>query len=82
AVSDARARALAAEVESSLQREHHYRYCRDLGQLGAVEVVRVTSGRAKWLAALQARGLKLGDIKPQAFDGASDWARWLLDSAP
>ena len=82
AVPEARARALAAEVESSLQREHHYRYCRDLGQLGAVEVVRVTNGRAKWLAALQARGLKLGDIKPSAFDGASDWARWLLDGAP
>lgn len=68
---------LGAAVEAALLGEHHYRYCRDLGQLGPVEVVRVTNGRAKWFAALTARGLKLGDIKPSAFDPSPEWGRWL-----
>lgn len=65
--------ALAADMEARLRGEFHYRYCRDLGQLGPVCVQRVHEGHARWLAAMQARGLKLGDIKPTAFDTAPGW---------
>ncbi|MCA2977275.1 MAG: GH3 auxin-responsive promoter family protein [Myxococcaceae bacterium] len=76
-LDDAQLRALADAVETALLEEHHYRYCRDLGQLSGVDVVRVEGGRQRWLEALTARGLKLGDIKPSAFDPSPDWARWL-----
>jgi hypothetical protein len=71
--ADALLVARAGEVERALLGEHHYRYCRDLGQLGPVELVRVSNGRAAWLSAMNARGLKLGDIKPSAFDTATTW---------
>lgn len=77
AVDEERLHALATAVEQALGEEHHYRYCRDLGQLGPVRVQRVVNGRAKWMAVLTARGLKLGDLKPAAFDPSPDWAQWL-----
>lgn len=66
---------IAAALEAALSREYHYRYCRELGQLGPVEVHPVREGRARWLAELQRRGLKLGDIKPSAFDVVPGWAQ-------
>ncbi|MBL8922694.1 MAG: GH3 auxin-responsive promoter family protein [Myxococcaceae bacterium] len=72
-LDEGRCSALAADVEERLRDEFHYRYCRDLGQLGPVHVLKVHDGRARWLAAMQARGLTLGDIKPTAFDPAVGW---------
>jgi hypothetical protein len=79
-LDDGRCAALAAEVEARLREGFHYRYCRDLGQLGPVQVVRVSDGHARWLAAMQARGLKLGDIKPATFDLATGWEQRLATS--
>lgn len=72
-VDDVTARAMADSVERGLLNEYHYRYCRELGQLERVALVRVNDARPKWLAAMQARGMKLGDIKPSAFDTATGW---------
>lgn len=79
-LDDAGCARLADAVEQRLLGEFHYRYCRELGQLGPVKATRVTNGHARWLAALQARGSKLGDIKPAAFDDGLDWEARL--SAP
>lgn len=71
---------VASVVEAALLGEYHYRYCRELGQLGPVALHRVTQGRAKWQAAMLARGLKLGDLKPSAFDTTPGWAAVLQSS--
>jgi hypothetical protein len=64
---DALARAVEV-VERHLETNHHYRYCRQLGQLGAVEAVRVERGWERYQAALQARGVRVGDVKPVTLD--------------
>jgi hypothetical protein len=61
------ARALEV-VEAHLGTIHHYRYCRQLGQLGAIEAVRVERGWERYQAALTARGVRVGDIKPVKLD--------------
>lgn len=65
--------ARAAAVEQRLSEELHYRYCRELGQLGPVTARRTTQGQRRWLDAQLARGLKLGDVKPAGFDPRPDW---------
>lgn len=65
--------AFGREVESELSRGHHYKYCRDLGQLSAVEPVRVRDGARRFEAALTARGMKAGDIKPARLDSRPAW---------
>ncbi|MBM4778352.1 MAG: GH3 auxin-responsive promoter family protein [Archangiaceae bacterium] len=72
-VDDVTAKRVAESVERGLLKEYHYRYCRELGQLEHVTLVRVKNARPKWLAAMQARGMKLGDIKPAAFDTSTGW---------
>ncbi len=73
AASDAALAALAAELDRRLASGHAYRYCRELGQLGPIVVQRIARGRDRWLAALEARGQRLGDIKPTLLDGRSFW---------
>ncbi len=63
----------AARLEQRLLEDVHYRYCRDLGQLGPVEARRTTDGHRRWLDAQLARGLRLGDVKPQGFDPRPEW---------
>lgn len=70
---DADCERVRAALETAFLGEHHYRYCRELGQLSALGLQRVSDGRRRWTSALQARGLKLGDIKPSAFDVIPGW---------
>lgn len=72
-VEGADASAFAAELEQRLLALHHYRYCRDLGQLAPVEGVAVRDGARVYLEALRARGVRLGDIKPAGFDPVPGW---------
>lgn len=65
--------ALAAALDRHLASGHAYRYCRDLGQLGPVIAQRVAHGRDRWLAAQEARGQRLGDIKPTWLDRRPFW---------
>lgn len=65
--------ALASALDRHLQGSHAYRYCRDLGQLGPIIAQRVTRGRERWLAAQEARGQRLGDIKPTLLDRRPFW---------
>jgi len=53
---------LAADLDRALFGGVHYRYARDLGQLGAPVVVRAS--RQDWEQALLRQGKRLGDLKP------------------
>lgn len=64
---------LARVIDASLCEGHPYRYARALGQLGPVEVVRVTDGTRFYEAACLARGQRAGDIKPTPLHPARDW---------
>jgi GH3 auxin-responsive promoter len=67
--------ALAQALELRLQDNPHYRYARDLGQLGPLVARQVVDGERKFIAELNARGVRLGDIKPTGFDPQSGWER-------
>ncbi len=64
---------LTERLERALLENPHYRYARELGQLGPLQLERVRGGAEKYMAALRARGLRLGDIKPSGFDTSTDW---------
>ena len=65
--------ALAAELDGLLAASFHYDYCRRLGQLAPLRVRQVTEGAATYLAVCQARGMKLGNIKPALLDRGTEW---------
>jgi len=69
--------AAARAAEAALQGGYHYRYARELGQLGPVRATRVEGGAARFEAALVARGTKAGDIKPTPLDNRLFWSEVL-----
>ncbi len=70
---DERAVEIAAEIEARLLAGHHYRYARDLGQLGSVRAVVVENGTQRYLERLAADGVRLGNIKPSVLDRRTIW---------
>lgn len=64
---------LAAELEAALREDHHYGYCRDLGQLGPISLQRVRGGWETYQRIVAASGAKLGDVKPPGLDPATGW---------
>ncbi len=64
---------LAADLEQRLCETLHYRYARDLGQLGPLQAQVVERGEARFLVEQQRRGVRLGDIKPSGFDPRPGW---------
>jgi hypothetical protein len=66
---------LATELDRLLRENFHYDYCRRLGQLGPARVRVVQNGAATYLATCQARGMKLGNIKPALLDRSLEWER-------
>lgn len=64
---------LASELEQRLGEALHYRYARELGQLGPLTAHTVTHGEQNFLKELVRRGQRLGDIKPSAFDPRPLW---------
>jgi hypothetical protein len=60
--------AFAGFVERHLRRCHHFDYCRKLGQLAPLEVVRVSHGVGRYQAEQVNRNKRIGDIKPTALD--------------
>jgi hypothetical protein len=67
-------RAFAEEAERALLELHHYRYARDVGQLGPIEAIPVENGATRYLEALAARGIRLGDAKPTPLHPGAFWA--------
>jgi hypothetical protein len=76
-------RALGRAIEVGLQENFHYRYCRELGQLGAARVFRIEGGAMEsYLSTCMARGQRAGDIKPMVLHKDGGWAqvfrgRWI-----
>jgi GH3 auxin-responsive promoter len=68
---------LPFDLEAALCANFHYDYCRKLGQLAPAQVALVCDGAAGYLRACQARGQRLGDIKPVALHNAPGWDKWL-----
>lgn len=64
---------LAAFVEARLCESHHYRYCRDLGQLSALQVTVVQNAAQRWQNALKQRGFRVGSLKPLSLDTRLNW---------
>jgi hypothetical protein len=64
---------LAMRLDRLLRRNFHYDGCRCLGQLGPAQVVQVRDSAATYLAVCQARGMKLGNIKPAVLDSQTGW---------
>jgi hypothetical protein len=67
---------LAKDLDDALRANFHYDYCRKLGQLEAVQIVNVTRGAERYLHACQARGQKLGNIKPSVLQNQRGWKKW------
>jgi hypothetical protein len=75
-VRDTALLALADHIEGELRENHHYQYCRDLGQLGYLRVFRVRHGAAETHQAVcRSGGQRAGDVKPAALHVMSDWSR-------
>ncbi len=69
-------RRVGASLEEGLRGNFHYRYCRDLGQLGPLRVFPIQGeGMSDFLAACQARGQRPGEVKPVALHGTPGWSR-------
>ena len=73
---------LAKDLDDALRANFHYDYCRKLGQLGAAQIVNVTGGTERYLRARQARGQKLGNIKPSVLQKTTGWKEWLVEESP
>jgi hypothetical protein len=70
---------LAVALDKLLRENFNYDYCRRLGQLAPARVRWVRDGGAIYLAVCQARGMKLGNIKPALLDGGTEWDEAFLD---
>ena len=63
----------ALAINSALRANFHYDYCRKLGQLDSVQVVRIINGAETYLRACQMRGQKLGNIKSSVLQKTIGW---------
>jgi hypothetical protein len=64
----------AEAIELALREGYHYRYARELGQLGPVQALRVTDGARRYEARCIALGQRAGDIKPADLHRQPGWA--------
>ncbi len=66
--------ALASRLDMDLRANPHYAHCRDLGQLGPLQLFRIRSGADETFCAVAAsEGRKLGDVKPQSLSSGTNW---------
>ena len=66
----------AENLDQILRRNPHYAYCRDLGQLSSLRVFKIAENAYERFVCRQAmHGSRIGDIKPKALSGASDWSK-------
>ncbi|MFP2910530.1 GH3 auxin-responsive promoter family protein [Pyxidicoccus sp. 3LFB2] len=71
---DARLTEAATAVERALREGHHYRYARELGQLGPVRAMRVSEGARRYESRCIALGQRAGDIKPMDLHRQPGWS--------
>ncbi len=69
---------VAGELDALLQGNPHYRYCRELGQLGPVRVVHTPeNAAARYLGRCVDLGQRAGDVKPAALHRERGWESWM-----
>jgi len=61
------------EVDLKLRENFHYDYCRKLGQLEAVELVKIQNGEQQYIDNCLRFGMRLGDIKPTYLSNKEGW---------
>ena len=66
----------ARAIERALCEGYHYRYARELGQLGPVVALRVSEGTRRYEARCIALGQRAGDIKPTDLHRQAGWSAW------
>jgi len=72
---------VAPLVDDLLAANPHYRYCRALGQLAPLRVVRAASMFPRYAARCREAGQRLGDIKPLALSVRSGWTEVFANSS-
>ncbi|MBM7112889.1 GH3 family domain-containing protein [Archangium primigenium] len=72
----ARLEEAAHALERVLCEGFHYRYARELGQLGPLRVLRVSGGARRYEARCIALGQRAGDIKPADLHRQPGWTNW------
>ncbi len=65
--------ALAILVDDLLAANPHYQYCRALGQLAPLRMVRAAAMFPRYAARCREAGQRLGDIKPLALSARTGW---------
>ncbi|HYI02806.1 MAG TPA: GH3 auxin-responsive promoter family protein [Hyalangium sp.] len=78
---DARLAEAAETTERALREGFHYRYARELGQLGPVRAVRVREGTRRYEARCIALGQRAGDIKPTDLHRQPGWTAHFTSGA-
>jgi hypothetical protein len=79
---DERLAEAAEAIERALREGHHYRYARELGQLGPVRALRVTEGARRYEARCIALGQRAGDIKPADLHRQPGWTAHFTSGDP
>ncbi|MEN9362182.1 MAG: hypothetical protein RL095_3717 [Verrucomicrobiota bacterium] len=70
---------LAERLEAALRRNPHYAWCRDLGQLGPLEILPCRPGATeRHRAELLRRHMRLGDIKASPLERDPAWRELLV----
>jgi hypothetical protein len=70
----------AARLDQMLSENPNYAHCRKLGQLGPLDLFRISrDGYLTYARQRQREGRQLGSLKPPAIDGGSNWAVQFLD---
>ena len=61
------------QIEEELRQNFHYDYCRNLGQLQKIEVVKIQNGAQQYIDNCVRMGMRLGDIKPTYLSNKKGW---------
>jgi hypothetical protein len=73
---------LARDLDRKLCQNFHYDYCRKLGQLAAPEIFWIDQGAIEaYLRACEARGQRLGNVKPSALQKTTGWSEHFSKSS-
>ena len=72
--SDATLRKAADSMERRLQENFHYRYARQLGQLGSLRIFLAQDAASAYLNSCFSPGQRIGDIKPPCLDRGDGWS--------
>ena len=67
---------LTDALENELRFNPHYALCRDLGQLGPVQILPVGNRAYEiFCAEATAQGRRLGEVKPESLSRRPDWRK-------